>query len=296
VAESLKTPSKEAAPALHPTSSIQAPPAAPPPPAYDLAADRIRIVDEAQRDLGQGTITAVADDVFVLIGAPGWGQRQLGASLELTRSALAAYYNGRFRTHPARALAVYLFPNAPPYKRYCRAKWNEECLSVFGFYHPDERKLVMNAGPGLGTLTHELVHPIVEADFPDAPTWINEGIASLFEAPMVYRPGEIRGVKNWRHPRLVRAIASQKERAGVRLDALFGMPDDTFRGEDEDLHYAMARYACQWLDQKKELWPFYQRWRDNFASDSTGEKAFTEVDGHTPAEATTDWLRWVNAL
>jgi hypothetical protein len=278
--------------------SLAAPaaPASPPPAPYNLADDRTRIIQEAKRDLGRGTITAVADDVFVLIGAPGWGQNELGASLDLTKSALAAYFNGRFRTRPSHALAVYLFPNAPPYRRYCRAKWNEECISVFGFYHPDERKLVMNAGPGLGTLTHELVHPIVEADFPDAPTWINEGIASLYEAPVVYAPGEIRGVKNWRHPRLLHAIASPKERSSVRLDALFGMPDDTFRGDDEDLHYAMARYACQWLDQKKLLWPFYQRWRDTFANDHDGEKAFTDVVGRSPMDATSDWVKWVSLL
>ena len=58
----------------------------------------------------------------------------------------------------------------------------------------------------------------------------------------------------------------------------------------------MARYACQWLDQKKALWPFYQRWRDNQAADPTGEKAFAEVVGHTPAEATTEWVKWVKAL
>jgi len=50
----------------------------------------------------------------------------------------------------------------------------------------------MNAGLGLGTLTHELIHPIVETDFPRAPTWINEGIASLFEAPMISGPAKSR--------------------------------------------------------------------------------------------------------
>jgi hypothetical protein len=271
-------------------------PVPPPPPPYDLAADRDRIVAEAKRDLGEGARTVVADDVFVLIGAPGWGGSALAESLKLTRDALAAYFHGRFRTKPSRALAVYLFPNARPYHVYCRAQWNEDCISHFGFYMPSERKLIMDAGPGLGTLTHELVHPIVEEDFPSAPTWINEGIASLYEAPVVYAPGEIRGVKNWRLPRLIRALASPEERGAVRLDALFGMPDETFRGRDEDRNYATARYACQWLDHKKALWPFYQRWRDQHVADPTGEKSFAEVVGRSPAEATAEWVAWVKAL
>lgn len=169
-------------------------------------------------------------------------------------------------------------------------------MSPFGFWRPDERRIVMNAAPGLGTLTHELVHPIVDADFPEAPTWINEGIASLFEAPVLGARGEIHGAKNWRLPRLTRALASKSETSRARLPALFGMPDETFRDDDEDLHYAMARYACQWLDGRGKLWPFYQAWRDGFAHDPTGAKAFESVTGETPEGASAGWERWVRAL
>src|SRR5262249_20336129 len=154
-----------------------------------------------------------------------------------------------------------------------------------GFYHPSDRRLVMNVGPGLGTLTHELVHPIVEADFPSAPTWINEGIASLYEAPSMPRPGEIHGVKNWRYPRLLRALSSPRERASVGVAELLRLADERFRDDREDLHYAMARYLCQWLDERGQLWPFYQRWRDGFADDPTGERAFAAVTGTSPGEA-----------
>jgi hypothetical protein len=140
------------------------------------------------------------------------------------------------------------------------------------------------------------VHPLVETDFPRAPTWLNEGIASVFEAPSIPRPGEIHGVKNWRHPRLARALRSKDERAAARLDALFGMPDETFRDDDEDLHYAMARYACQWLDDRGLLWRFYQRWRDHVADDPTGAASFEAVVGSTPAGADAAWRRWVLAL
>jgi hypothetical protein len=154
----------------------------------------------------------------------------------------------------------------------------------------------MNAGPGIGTLTHEIVHPLVEADFPGAPVWIDEGIASLFEAPVLPRPGEIHGAKNWRLPRLRTALASRKERSEARLDALFGMPDDAFRGTDEDLHYAMARYACKWLDDRGKLWDFYRAWRDSVAEDRTGEAAFKAAVGMSPADANDAWTAWVKRL
>src|SRR6185295_9071203 len=152
----------------------------------------------------------------------------------VTKRALDAYLNGRFAKRPERALSVYLFPDARPYQAYCKRRYGDDCGTPYGFYRPAERRIVMNIGPGIGTLTHELVHPLVEADFPGAPDWINEGIASLFEQFYLPKPGEIRGGKNWRYPRLVAGMASKKERTEASLPALFGMSDEVFRGDRED--------------------------------------------------------------
>ena len=125
------------------------------------------------------TETEVVEDVFLVV-APG-GRGALAGSIDVTRRALAAYFNGRFSRRPERAISVYLFPEARSYGRYCTKRWGEGCSSPYGFYLHAERRIVMNVGLGVGTLTHELVHPLVESDFPEAPDWINEGIASLFE-------------------------------------------------------------------------------------------------------------------
>jgi hypothetical protein len=154
----------------------------------------------------------------------------------------------------------------------------------------------MNAGPGIGTLTHELVHPIVESDFPTAPDWINEGLASLYEGFSLPKDGEIRGHKNWRHPRLLKALKSEAERPYASLRSLFGMTDKEFRGKREDLNYATARYFCLWLEGQGKLWPFYQAWRDSVATDPTGEKAFRTVMGKSPAELDDTWAAWAKSL
>jgi hypothetical protein len=279
-----------------PSSEPLAAPIAPAPPAYDLEADRRHIAEQAAHELGPSTTITIAQEVFVLVGAPGWDARALAQSRALTTQAIDAYYNHRFDKRPEHAIAVYLFPTAAPYQAYCQARLRRACLSRYGSYHPDEHVIVMNAGLGLGTLTHELVHPIVEVDFPRAPTWLNEGIASLFEAPAIVRPGEITGVKNWRHPRLLAALSAPEDKSEARLDALFGMSDAHFRGEQEDLHYAVARYVCQWLDQRGLLFAFYRAWRDGVEQDPTGEKAFAAVTGQSPAEAHAAWAKWVRAL
>lgn len=270
--------------------------APPPPPPYDLVADRARIVDVAHDELGASVPATVVQDAFVLVAAPGWIEAALQASKSLATRAIDAYFNGRFDKRPARAVGVYLFPDGKTYQAYCRARLGGDCPSVFGFYRPDLRRIIMNAGPGLGTLTHELVHPIVEADFPGAPTWIDEGLASLFEAPVIPREGEIHGMKNWRLPRLLTGMNAAKEQSSARLDALFGMANETFRDDLEKLHYATARYVCQWLDERGLLWPFYRQWRDGVKDDPTGEKTFTKVVGMTPAQANVPWTAWVKKL
>lgn len=270
--------------------------APPAPPPYDLVADRARIVDVAHDELGASVPATVVQDAFVLVAAPGWIEAALQASKSLATRAIDAYFNGRFDKRPARAVGVYLFPDGKTYQAYCRARLGGDCPSVFGFYRPDLRRIIMNAGPGLGTLTHELVHPIVEADFPGAPTWIDEGLASLFEAPVIPREGEIHGMKNWRLPRLLTGMNAAKEQSSARLDALFGMANETFRDDLEKLHYATARYVCQWLDERGLLWPFYRQWRDGVKDDPTGEKTFTKVVGMTPAQANVPWTAWVKKL
>jgi hypothetical protein len=241
------------------------------------------------------TVPIIREDPFLVAG-PGWTLASLHTVTDLVHRALDALYNGRFTTHPARPVAVYLFSSKAPYEQFCQSRFHEECMSPFGFYRPDVRTIVMNAGPGIGTLTHEIIHPLVEADFKDAPTWIDEGIAALYEAPVLPREGEIHGAKNWRLPRLVAALGPRKGQPAARLDALFGMTDAAFRDGDEPLHYAMARYACQWLDQRGKLWAFYRAWRDTRDTDPTGERAFAAVVGQTPAEANDAWQAWVKRL
>ena len=265
-----------------------------PAPTYDLGADIAARSAEARREMGTHAAVETVEGVFVLATPPGQGS--LAGTGLLTKSVLAAYFNGRFARRPTTAISVYLFQDAKRYEAYCQTRYAEACGTPYGFYRPDERRIVMNIGPGIGTLTHELVHPIMDADFPEAPEWLNEGIASLYEALSMPAAGQIHGVKNWRHPRLLRALRSPGERDKASLAALFGLNDAQFRNQDEDLHYASARYLCLWLDQQNKLWEFYQRYRDHHAQDPTGEQSFAAVMGKTPAEANGAWSSWVKRL
>ena len=247
---------------------------------------------EIAADLGRrATVTAVEG---FLIAAPAPGDT-VGASA-VAKRAILAFFNNRFKTRPTEPVLVYLFASNAPYQAYCKKRWNEPCISIYGFYLGAERRIVLNVGPGLGTLTHELVHPIVRSDFPKAPTWLDEGLASLYEGFYLGKGNDIYGTKNWRLPLLKHALNSPTRRADVGLTQLFSLSDEQFRNFEEDLHYTMARHFCLWMQTRGYLWDFYQHWRDNAAEDPTGENAFKEVTGKTLVELNDEWLHYVRVL
>jgi hypothetical protein len=285
---------KDPEPPIPPSLASAEPPepADPPPPPYDLAADLEARTRRVREEIGPKTKVEVVQGVFLVASPSG----KLHSSAAVGKTALTAYFNGRFSRRPDKAVVVLLFDGAPPYDAYCVARWGAPCSTPFGFYQNVERMVVMNVAPGIGTLTHELVHPIIESDFPGAPDWINEGIASLYEAFNFPRPGEIRGNKNFRLPGLRRALGVKAGQPRPSLPSLFAMSNTDFRGDDESLNYATARYFCQWMESRSRLWSFYHAWRDDFARDPTGEKAFVATMGSSPAELDASWVAWVQKL
>ena len=51
----------------------------------------------------------------------------------------------------------------------------------FGIFLPEEKMFVTFEDSGLGTFTHEIMHPLVERNLPDRPLWALEGIPTFFE-------------------------------------------------------------------------------------------------------------------
>jgi hypothetical protein len=275
--------------------------------AVDRAASLRDAVTAAASALGVASVAHVDIDAFVLVDAD-HGAR-FPRAVDLARQAVAAFYEGRFDKHPDRAVTVYVFSGQDAFQRFCRRRVQGPCPTTFGEYDRVTRTILMHATPGAETLTHEMVHPLVQVDFPRAPAWLDEGIAALYENPVFRAPGAITGIRNWRYDGLARALDAPDIRDRPTLDALFGMDSASFLTLDPehpragptdlarlDLHYATARYLAQWLDEQGKLWPFYRAWRGAIARDRTGETTFAAVVGGTPAERTPAWAAWVRAL
>ena len=135
----------------------------------------------------------------------------------------------------------------------------------------------MNISTGGGTLVHEIVHPFVAADFPQCPSWFNEGLASLYEQAGS-RDGHIWGYVNWRLPGLQRAIRAPRCRHSPRLCAT---STHEFYADPRGTNYGQARYLCYYLQEQGELREFYRRFRSSVNEDPTGYKTLAAVLGET---------------
>jgi hypothetical protein len=252
----------------------------------------------ARAEFGESTTVQAVGGLFVVV-APDHdlGRSRFDDAVRLVEKAFPLLMKARFDRPPDRAVTVYAFSSEARYDAYCRRRFAAPCETPFGAYHPDGRVIEVNLSRGVSTITHEIVHPTVQTDFPRAPAWIDEGLGALFEMPRMTPEGEIHGETNWRLDGLKSAIRSKEAATVVRLEALFAMNDSSFRSAERLLlHEAMARYFCQWLDAQGLLWPFYRGWRDAVAADPTGEASFRRVVGKSPAEATEAWQGWVMGL
>jgi hypothetical protein len=214
---------------------------------------------------------------------------------DLIQPSAAALGRMYFANKPDTPIVVWLFSNAEDYSSNAARIYGDKNVSVYGYYKPDKRALVMNLATGGGTLIHELTHALAVYDFPGQPDWFNEGLASLYEQSTWIGRGEqqqLVGMVNWRLPKLQEAITAKQLPPLTTL-----MKSDDFRGAAMGRNYAQARYLCMFLQEQGKLGEFYRRYRDNRLNDPHGVAALEKTLG-TAAMTTldADYQNWVMAL
>jgi hypothetical protein len=135
--------------------------------------------------------------------------------------------------------------------------------------------------PAGGTLVHEIVHPFVEANFPACPSWLNEGLGSLYEQ-CGEENGRIHGYTNWRLPGLQQAI---RENRVPSFKTLMEMDTRAFYNDDRGVNYAQSRYLCYYLQQNGLLVKFYHEFLNNQRQDPSGFKSLQKVLGETDIDS-----------
>jgi len=180
-----------------------------------------------------------------------------------------------FTEDPKEILDIWLFKDADSYQKHARLLFNDNPSTPYGYYSRSQKALIMNISTGGGTLVHEIVHPFVEANFPSCPSWLNEGLGSLFEQ-CAEKDGHIHGYVNWRLPGLQKAIKAGE--VGSFKD-LMAMDANAFYGDSRGVNYAQSRYLLYYLQQKGLLVSFYKQFHANQKTDPTGFKTLQSILG-----------------
>ena len=214
---------------------------------------------------------------------------------ELIQPSAAALGRMYFTNKPDTPIVVWLFRDAEGYAAHAKRIYGDKDVSVYGYYKPDKRALVMNMNTGGGTLIHELTHALAVYDFPGQPDWFNEGLASLYEQSTFQGRGEqmqLIGMANWRLPKLQEAIMAKQLPPLMTL-----MKEKDFRGANVGRNYAQARYLCMYLQEQGKLGEFYRRFRDNRLNDAHGIASLEKTIGAAAmATLDADFQKWVMTL
>ena len=249
-------------------------------------------VAQLKKRLPSKDFTIVVQPPFVVIGdEPAEVVKQ--RSEETIKWAVDKLKQDYFTEDPKEILDIWLFKDAASYQQNTRLLFNDTPTTPYGYYSREEKALIMNIGTGGGTLVHEIVHPFMEANFPECPSWLNEGLGSLYEQ-CGEEDGHIHGFVNWRLPGLQKAINAKQVPA---FKALMAMDRDTFYSDRTGVHYAQSRYLCYYLQEKGLLVKFYKQFRAGYEKDPSGFNTLRAVLGEADMEQfKRKWERYVLGL
>ena len=238
------------------------------------AADFAQHIMQLKKKLPHDGFTVIVQKPFVVIGdePPATVQGRSERTVKWAVDNLKASF---FKKEPREILDIWLFKDKESYEKHATALFGSRPTTPYGYFSSRHKALVMNISTGGGTLVHEIVHPFVAADFPACPSWLNEGMGSLFEQCGTV-DGRIEGFTNWRLAGLQKAIK------GKRLPTFKALCSTTraeFYDDPHGTNYAQARYLCYYLQEHDLLRKFYRRFRANVESDPTGYKTLMSVLG-----------------
>lgn len=216
--------------------------------------------------------------------------RKYDATLAPAYRALQHEY---LSTTPDRPITVLLFSTEAAYRRAAERLFDDRRVSRFGYFKPGRRTMLINLAEGNGGLLHELTHAGLACDFPAAPAWLDEGLASLHETCQVQADDfgtQLRGLPNWRLGVLRRELA-----LGAEPDLQILLAARDLNGPREAVLYAQARGLCLWLQSQGLLREAYRQVRARQAADPQGAATLRDL---VPARAGknlesrfSDWLR-----
>ena len=229
-------------------------------------------VEKLKQKLPSNDFSIIIQPPFVVVGDES-ADVVKGHSERTVKWAVDKLKQDYFTKDPKEILDIWLFKDSASYERNAVTLFGGKPTTPYGYYSSTHKALVMNISTGGGTLVHEIVHPFIEANFPNCPPWLNEGLGSLYEQCGEV-DGHIHGYTNWRLPGLQDAI---KAGTLTSFKKLLAMDNRTFYDDDRGSNYAQARYLCYYLQQRRLLVKFYREFHAHQKDDPSGYKTLQRI-------------------
>lgn len=202
-------------------------------------------------------VAAKLGDRFVLRGqlSPARAKQLLAIAASVEQDVKRRFVPGADVSRP---VPMCLFETAKAYADFNHALLDGgEPPSELGFYDPTLRVVVANVGLSIGNLRHEMTHALVGDDFPGIPSWLTEGIGSLY-GTAVLKDGNYVFVANYRLKHLREA---KKDGTLPTLHELVTAPPEVVYGPKVMAFYGLARHLLLYLDRQGTLSKFYAEFR-----------------------------------
>lgn len=255
-------------------------------------ADYAQHIMQLKSRLPNQGFTVLIEHPFVVVGDEDASTVRKRA-VQTVRWATTRLKKQYFSKDPTQILDIWLFKNKASYEANAARLFGSQPSTPFGYYSSSDGALVMNIATGGGTLVHEIVHPFIESNFANCPSWLNEGLGSLYEQSSS-RDGQIIGLTNWRLAGLQRAI---KEDSVPSFAVLCSTTTNQFYHQDPGTNYSQARYLCYYLQEKGLLKTYYHSFVANQKTDPTGYQTLQKtLDVDDMAKFKKDWEDYVLKL
>ncbi|MBS1493110.1 MAG: hypothetical protein JST55_06355 [Bacteroidetes bacterium] len=210
------------------------------------------------------------------------------------RNTVDVMLNNYIETRPDEVTPIFLFKDMQSYKDFSIKEFgvDETDLSPYGFYKISRNVILIRYVNWKGSTSHEATHAMLQNDFPNIPSWFNEGFAAMHEKA-IFNNGRFIGNFNWRILALRRAFNDNNY---TSLRHLMNTNDDEFYGTRTSFYYAQGCYLFMLLQEKGLFEEYYKSFRDNYSDDHTGIKQLEKITGESIEKLDAELVEYIQSF
>lgn len=217
--------------------------------------------------------------------------RLIDTDMRYTIDAMSGNY---CRKLPSKVTPIYLFEDMEKYKQFVLKNFDiaENDISPYGFFKISKNVIVVRYVSWKGSILHEITHRFTKSDFPEMPSWFDEGFASLNEKS-TFKDGKLIGEFSLRIIPLRRAIENNTY---TSIEHLMKTNDEELYGKRTSFYYAQSRYLLMYLQEKGLLETFYRTFRDSYHNDETGISQLESLLNKPISSINEDCLEYIKSF